>query len=109
MSVVFDFNASLNGVNPVYAILLPVDLMRIEKSGLLMNAICVCLFLCLQSRLSVVSVAFDFNASLNDVAPASPMLLTVDLVRMEKSGLLTDAMWVSFVCTTQIEFCECCV
>ena len=41
---------------------------------------------------------FDFNASLNDVAPASPMLLTVDLVRMEKSGLLTDAMWVSFVC-----------
>ena len=27
---------------------------------------------------------FDFNASLNDVAPVSPMKLSVNLVRMEK-------------------------
>ena len=53
---------------------------------------------------------FDFNASLNDVAPVSPMLLSVDLMRMEKSGLLMDAICVvSFVFTSQIEFSECCV
>ena len=35
-------------------------------------------------RLSFVSVVFDFNASLNDVAPVSPMQLSVDLMRMKK-------------------------
>ena len=30
-------------------------------------------------RLSFVSVVFDFNASLNDVAPTYPMLLAVVL------------------------------
>ena len=35
-------------------------------------------------RLSFVSVVFDFNASLNDVAPVSPMQLSVDLMRMER-------------------------
>ena len=35
-------------------------------------------------RLSSVSVVFDFNASLNDVAPASPILFSVDLMRMEE-------------------------
>ena len=47
---------------------------------------------------------FDFKASLNDVAPASPMLLPVDLMRMKK-----ECDVVSFVFTTHIEFCECCV
>ena len=84
MSVLFVLIASLSDVAPLSSMMLPVYLVRIEKGGLIMNAICVCLFLCLQSRLSVVSVAFDFNASLNDVAPASPMWLTVDLVRIEK-------------------------
>ena len=37
---------------------------------------------------STVSVVFDFNATLNDAAPASPMSLPADLMRMEKSGLL---------------------
>ena len=32
-----------------------------------------------QHRLSLVSVVFDFNASLNDVAPTYPMLLAVVL------------------------------
>ena len=40
---------------------------------------------------------FDFNASLNDVAPVSPMLLSVDLMRIEKSGLFMDAICV-FLC-----------
>ena len=58
-----------------------------------------------------MSVVFDFNASLNDVAPVSLMLLTVDVKRMGKSELLMDVFCVllSFVFTTQIEFSECCV
>ena len=53
---------------------------------------------------------FDFNASLNDFVPVSPMLLPVDVMRMEKSELLMDFFYVPFfVFTTQIEFGECCV
>ncbi len=45
---------------------------------------------------------FDFNASLTDVAPVSPMSFPVDLMRMEKSELLMDAILcvASFVFTT---------
>ena len=60
----------------------------------------------------MVSIVFDFNASLNDVAPVSPMLLSVDLMKMEKSGLLIDIICVLFLfffLTVQIEFRECCV
>ena len=71
--------------------------MKMEKSGLLMDAIFVFL-LCLQSRLSSVSVLFDFSASLNDVAPVSPMSLSIDLMKMEKSELLTVFFCV-FFCT----------
>ena len=35
-----------------------------------------------------MSVVFDFNDSLNDVAPVFPMLLSVDEKRNEKSDLL---------------------
>ena len=53
---------------------------------------------------------FDFNDSLNDFAPVSPMLLSVDVTRKEKSELLMDVICVSsFVFTSQIEFSECCV
>ena len=31
-----------------------------------------------------MSVVFDFNASPNDVAPVSPIRLSVDLMRIEK-------------------------
>ena len=48
-------------------------------------------------KLSFVSVVFDFNALLNDVAPVSPTLLSVDLMRVEKDGLLTDAICVLFL------------
>ena len=44
-----------------------------------------CLLLSSRPRLSSVSVVFDFNASLNDVAPVSPILLSVDVKRNEKS------------------------
>ena len=46
---------------------------------------------------------FDFNASLNDVAPVSPMSLPAYLMRMEKNGLLVNVICVvSFVFTPQI-------
>ena len=71
MSVVFDFNASLNDATPVSPMLFPVDLMKMEKGGLLMDVICVLFLSCSQLRTSLVSVVFDFNASLNNVAPLS--------------------------------------
>ena len=62
MSVVFDFNASLKDVAPASPMLLSVDWMRMEKSGLLMDAICVLFLLCSLLRSSFVSAVFDFNA-----------------------------------------------
>ena len=47
MSVVFDFNASLNDVAPVSPILLPVNVKRKEKSELSMDVFCVFSFFCL--------------------------------------------------------------
>ena len=82
-SVVFDFNASLNDVAPVFPMQFTVDLIM-EKSGLLMDVICAMFLLSSPLRLSSVSVVFDFNASLNDVAPLSPILLSVELMRVER-------------------------
>ena len=42
-----------------------------------------------------MSVVFDFNASLNDVVPVSPILFPVDVKRKEKSELLMDVFCVS--------------
>ena len=57
-----------------------------------------------------MSVVFDFNDSLNDVAPVSPIPLSVNVKRTGKSELSLDVFCVSsFVFTVQIEFCECCV
>ena len=39
-------------------------------------------------RLSIMSVVFDFSASLNDVAPMSPMLFPVDESRKGKSVIV---------------------
>ena len=59
----------------------------------------VCLHLSSQSRSSFASVVFDFNNSLNDVAPVSPMLLSVDMRRKEKNELLMDVFGMSsFFC-----------
>ena len=84
MSVVFDFNDSLNDVVPVSPILLPVDVKRNEKSELLMDVLCVFILLYLPHRLSFVSVVFDFNDSLNDVAPLSPISFPVDVKKKER-------------------------
>ena len=43
-----------------------------------------------------MSVVFDFNASLNDVAPVSPMLLSVVIKIKDNSELLMDAFCVFF-------------
>ena len=49
-------------------------------------------------RLRRVSVVFDFSPSLNDVVPASPMLLPV-VVKRKGSELLMDVFCVSsFFC-----------
>ena len=57
-----------------------------------------------------MSVVFVFNDSLNDVAPVSPMKLTVDVKGKEKSELLMDVFCVSsFVFTLQIKIDECCI
>ena len=47
MSVVFDLSASPNDVALVSPILFPVDVMRKEKSELLMDVFCVSFFHCL--------------------------------------------------------------
>ena len=65
----------------------PCSLLKLrerKKSELLMDVFCMSL-LSSPLRLSLVSVVFDFNASLNDFAPVSPLLFTVDVMRMEKS------------------------
>ena len=54
-----------------------------------------------------MSVVFDFNISLNDVAPLSPISLPVDVKKKRKSNLFMDVFCVSsFVFTTHIEFSE---
>ena len=70
-----------------------------------------CVVFCSPLRSSFVSVVFDFNASLNDVAPLSPMLLSVDMMIIKKEWIVGGyhLCVVSFVFTTQIELSECCV
>ena len=69
-----------------------------------------CFILCSPLKSSFVSVVFDFNASLNDVAPVSSILLSVDLIKMQKGRSLVNTVCVvSFAFTFQIEFSECCV
>ena len=46
-----------------------------------------------------MSVVFDCNASLSDVAPVSPILLSVDLLKM--SELLMDAICVLFLLSSR--------
>ena len=69
------------------------------------------LILLLPFRLSSVSVVFDFSASLMDVAPFSPMLFPVDLMKMEKEWIVDGCHLcdVSFMFTAKIDFRECCV
>ena len=77
LSVVFDFNDSLNDVVPVYPILLSVDIKK--KKEWIVDECHLCVFFLLYSRLrtSFVIVVFDFSDSLNTVAPALPILFSV--------------------------------
>ena len=53
---------------------------------------------------------FDFNDSLNDVAPVSPMLLPVNAKYMKSGSLLKTLLCVFYlVFTAHIELRECCV
>ena len=45
-----------------------------------------------------MSVVFDFNDSLIDFTPVSPIVFTVDVMRMEKSELLMDGLLCVFFC-----------
>ena len=75
-----------------------------------MDVICELFLLRLQLRLSSMSVVFDFNASLTDAAPVSPISLSADLMKMEE--WIVDGCHlcvVSFVFTSQVELSECCV
>lgn len=65
-----------------------------EKSGLLVDEMCVVSFV-IQSKLNLVSVAFAFNASLNDFAPVSPIPLPVDFVYKLKNEQLLDIVCIS--------------
>ena len=57
-----------------------------------------------------MSFEFDFNDSLNDVAPVSPILLSVDEKRNEKERIVDGChLCVFFVFTAQIELTERCV
>ena len=51
----------------------------------------VCLLLSSPPRPNAMSAVFDFNASLNDVVPASPMPLPVDVLRKRESELLIQS------------------
>ena len=112
-SVVFDFSASLNDVAPMSPILFTVYMKRKGEEWIVDGCLlCVFFLLSSQLRLSFVSVVFDFNDSLNDIAPNSSMLLTVVVKRKGKCELLMDIFCLSFflfVFTTQVEFCDCCV
>ena len=97
MSVVFDFNASLNDVAPVSPMSFPDGLMMVKTCVLLMDAILCVFLLSSQFRSSFVSVVFDFSASLNDVAPVSPILFPVDLIMVKTCVLLMNAICVLFL------------
>ena len=65
----------------------------------------------LHSRRSTASVVFDFNAPLSDAAPGAPISLPVYFMRKGRIEFVDgcNLCVVSFVFTTQIEFCKCCV
>ena len=80
VSVVFDFSASLNDAVPLSPLLLPVDMKKKRKERFVDGChLCVFFLLFSPHRFSLVSVVFDFNDSINDIAPMSPMLLSVDV------------------------------
>ena len=82
VSFAFVFNASLNDVTPVSPMWFPVYFFDMNGKELVVDGCNVLFLLCSLYRLRVVSVVFDFSASLNDVAPVALMLFTVDSMLM---------------------------
>ena len=79
VSVVFDLSASLNDFAPLSLMLFSVDLKRKRKKRIVDGCFWSVFFLLSSPlRSTSVSVVFDFSDSLNDVAPVSPILLSVD-------------------------------
>ena len=76
----FDFNASHKDAAPVSPMLFTIDLMKVEKS-VFIDGYHLCVVLFSPLTLSSNRVVFDFSASLNDVAPLSPILLPVDVTQ----------------------------
>ena len=111
VSVVFFFNAWVNAFIPEPPYSFSIKHKKGGRSGFVYGYHSCIFLLSSRPRSSFVSVAFDFNDSLSDVAPVSPMLLSVDVMRNEKSDclLILFVCFLSFVFTKQIEFSECCV
>ena len=83
VSVVFFFNARVNAFIPEPPYSFSIKHKQGGKSDF-DDGYHLCIFLLSsRPRLSFVSVAFDFNDSLNDVAPVSPIQLPVDIKRTE--------------------------
>ena len=110
VSVVFDFNASLNDAAPASLILFPVDLMRMKKSWLLMDFICVqFLFLYNSDRAPWVLCLISMHRSMILLLFLQYCSLLIWRERKKSELLMDFMMLVSFVFTIQIEFDECCV
>ena len=62
-----------------------------------MNLICVLFLLYSPLRSSFVNDVFDFNAPVNDPDPLSPMMLSVDCVRMDSVDWLMNVIYVLFL------------
>ena len=61
-------------------------------------SLCVFSLLYLPPRSSSVSVVFDFNTSFNDVAPWSPIVLSVDEKEKEKEEWIVDECFMRLLC-----------
>ena len=100
---VFDFNASLNDFTPLSPMLFTVDMMRLKKSGLLMDTICVLFCLCSLFSSSSVTVVFVFNNSHNSLTLREKTVtqITQNIHHSSKS------MVVQMICFWSTSYAEC--
>ena len=96
VSVVFNFNASLNDVTPLPPKQLPVYLIRMGEWIVDGCHFCV-VFFCAPLRSSFVIALFNFSASLKDAAPVFPMLLSVDMMIIGKIRVFMGFICALFV------------
>ena len=109
VSVVFDFNASLNDVTPVSPMMLPVDLIKMERVDCWWMSFVWCFFYAHRSDLAEWVLCFiSMHHSMMLLLCLQSSYL---LISWEKTDvlLLNTICVVSFVFTSQIEICKCCV